>query len=103
MATQPQALDGGQLQTVVAWLEDPLREAREQVAQAAERADQQSQQIPQTLLLRAADAERDRKQVGDLLGQIAKLEDALQALEGRARVVADEARRDRGRIQELPN
>ena len=155
MATQPQALDGGQLQTVVAWLEDQrrqdreelarvaaelerlgqngrehaaqlaelraqvdegrsalqrlpilddaLREAREQVAQAAERADQQSQQITQTLLLRAADAERDRKQVGDLLGQIAKLEDALQALEGRARVVADEARRDRGRIQELPN
>src|SRR5919197_1379682 len=155
MATQPHALDGGQLQTVVAWLEDQrrqdreelarvaaelerlgqngrehaaqlaelraqvdegrsalqrlpilddaLRDAREQVAQAAERADQQSQQITQTLLLRAADAERDRKQVGDLLGQIAKLEDALQALEGRARVVADEARRDRGRIQELPN
>ncbi|HEY3080734.1 MAG TPA: hypothetical protein VGM69_12635 [Chloroflexota bacterium] len=154
MATQPHALDGGQLHTIVAWLEDQrrqdreelvrlaaelerlgqagreqavqvvelraqvdddrtalqrlplldeaLRDARDQLGLAVDRNDQQSQQVTQTLLLRAADAERDRKQVGDLVGQIAKLEDTVQGLEARVRMVADEARREKGRIQELP-
>src|SRR5262245_40835794 len=83
-------------------LDEAMRDARDQLGVAVERAEQQSQQVTQTLLLRATDAERDRRQVGELVGQIARLEDALQGVEARIRTVADEARRDRGRVQELP-
>jgi chromosome segregation ATPase len=154
MASQPRTLDPGQLQSIVAWLEDQrrqdrdelarlsaeieriegvareqavelvelrsqveegrtalarlpivdeaLRDARERIAHALEHAEQQSQHVAQTLLLRASDADRDRKQIADLVGQTARTEDAVQAMEARLRVVVDEARRDRAQLQELP-
>jgi chromosome segregation ATPase len=154
MASQPRTLDPGQLQSIVAWLEDQrrqdrdelarlaaeieriegvareqavelvelrgqveegrsaigrlpivdeaLRDAREQIAHALEHAEQQAQHVAQTLLLRASDADRDRKQISDLVSQIAKVEDAVQSMEARLRVAVDEARRDRGQLHELP-
>jgi chromosome segregation ATPase len=154
MASQPRTLDPGQLQSIVAWLEDQrrqdrdelarlsaeieriegvareqavelvelrsqveegrtalarlpivdeaLRDARERIAHALEHAEQQSQHVAQTLLLRASDADRDRKQIADLVGQTARTEDAVQAMEARLRVVVDEARRDRAQLHELP-
>src|SRR5687767_7016953 len=155
MASQPRTLDAGQLQSIVAWLEDQrrqdrdelarlsaeieriegvareqaaelvelrsqveegrnalgrlpivdeaLRDAREQIAHAVEHGEQQAQHVAQTLLLRASDADRDRKQIADLVSQVAKLEDSAQSTEVRLRAVVDEARRDRGQLQEIPS
>jgi chromosome segregation ATPase len=83
-------------------VDEALRDARERIAHSLEHAEQQSQHVAQTLLLRASDADRDRKQIADLVGQTAKTEDAVQAMEARIRVVVDEARRDRAQLQELP-
>ena len=154
MASQPRTLDPGQLQSIVAWLEDQrrqdreelarlsaeieriegiargqaaelvelrgqveegrsalsrlpivdegLRDAREQIAHALEHGEQQAQHVAQTLLLRASDSDRDRKQIADLVAHTSRLEDVVQSMEARLRVAVDEARRDRAQMQELP-
>lgn len=154
MASQPRTLDAGQLQSIVAWLEDQrrvdrdelarlsseleriegvareqaaqivelhsqveegrgtlsrlplvdeaLRDTREQITQAIEHAEQHTQHVAQTLLLRASDADRDRKQIADVVALTAKLEDAFQSMEARLRVSGDEARRDRAQLNEVP-
>ncbi|HEY3110298.1 MAG TPA: hypothetical protein VGL23_16175 [Chloroflexota bacterium] len=154
MATQPNTLDLAQLQGIVTWLEDQLRQdrdvigrltqeierlalltkeqatqlvdlrgaleesraalarlplvdeaikqEREQVSQLTERFDSHSQQIAHALMLRSADAERDRRQVGELGQVVAQLERDDQALSARFKILTDEERRYRARLESLP-
>lgn len=83
-------------------VDEALKQEREQVAQLVERFDAHAQQMTHALMLRAADAERDRRQVAELTQSVAQVEREDQALTARFRALADEARRDRALLTELP-
>jgi chromosome segregation ATPase len=83
-------------------VDEAIKQTREQVAGLITRFDEHAQRSTQTLLLRAADAERDRKVLGDLSQTVARLEHEDRQLAARLQVVADEGRRDRAVALELP-
>jgi len=83
-------------------LEDGVRQARDQVAASVERLDSQGQQHAQAILSRAAEADRDRRRVAEVIGAIDEIQNAMQAQNGRIQVVGDEVRRDRAAFIELP-
>lgn len=83
-------------------VDEGVRQMREQVAELLARFDEHTQRAAQTLLLRAADAERDRKVLNDLAQTVARLEHDGHALASRLQVVTDEARRAIGSIAEVP-
>ncbi len=83
-------------------LEDGVRQARDQVAASVERLDSQGQQHAQAILSRAAEADRDRRRVAEVIGAIDEIQNAIQAQNGRIQVVGDEVRRDRAAFIEVP-
>jgi hypothetical protein len=83
-------------------VDDAIKHERDQVSQLTERFDAHSQQIAQALMLRSADAERDRKLVAELSQVVAQLEREDQALSARFKILVDEERRDRVQIEALP-
>jgi chromosome segregation ATPase len=83
-------------------VDDAIKHEREQVGQLTDRFDSHTQQIAHALMLRSADAERDRKVVGELGQVVAQLEREDQALAARFKVLMDEERRDRAQLESLP-
>lgn len=83
-------------------VDDGVKQTREQLAELVSRFDEHTQKAAQTLLLRAADAERDRKVLNDLAQSVSRLERDEQALAARVQVVADEARRISAGAADLP-
>jgi chromosome segregation ATPase len=83
-------------------VDEAIKHERQQISQLTERFDSHSQQIAHALMLRSADAERDRKQVGELGQVVAQLERDDQALSARVKILIDEERRDRARLESLP-
>jgi chromosome segregation ATPase len=83
-------------------LDQALKQEREQVVELRDRFDGHTQQITQALLLRAADAERDRKLLGEQGQAIQQLEREQQTQTSRFRALADEVRRDRAQVESLP-
>ena len=83
-------------------VDEAIKHEREQVSQLTERFDSHTQQIAHALMLRSADAERDRKLVGELGQVVAQLEREDQALSARFKVLMDEERRDRAQLDSLP-
>jgi chromosome segregation ATPase len=83
-------------------IDEAIKHEREQISQLIERFDSHTQQIAHALMLRSADAERDRKQVGEIGQAVAQLEREDQALSARLKILIDEERRDRLQIESLP-
>lgn len=83
-------------------VDESLRQARDQVRELGERVDTYQQQLSQALMLRSADAERDRKVTAELAHQVAELERQDQATVARSRALQDEVRRDRAQLAEVP-
>jgi chromosome segregation ATPase len=83
-------------------VDESVRQAREHLADLLARFDEHTQKAAQTLLLRAADAERDRKVLNDLIHTVARLEHDDQTLAARVQVVADEGRRVGAAAAEVP-
>src|SRR5581483_5768880 len=94
--------DGRTVVERVPIVDEAIRQTREQVAELISRFEEHAQRSAQTLLLRAADAERDRKVLGDLSQTVARLEHEDRQLAARLQVVVDEGRRDRAVALELP-
>ena len=83
-------------------VDDSVRQTREHLAELVARFDEHTQKAAQALLLRAADAERDRKVVNDLVQTVGRLEHEDHAIAARLQVVTDEARRAVASIADLP-
>src|SRR5262245_10774678 len=83
-------------------VDEAIKHERDQVSQLTERFDSHTQQIAHALMLRSADAERDRKLVSELAQSVAQLEREDQALASRFKVLIDEQRRDRAQVESYP-
>jgi chromosome segregation ATPase len=83
-------------------IDEAVRQLREQIGHLSGRVDDHAQQTATTLQVRAADAERDRRQLADVTQLASQLERDAQATAARMKAVAEELRRGGTQLADLP-